>query len=60
MYEKGLSIEESIKAGKIFGLKLILNFHLQRGSLNQRNTFIELLFWPRASSDAIIGQEANP
>ncbi|EDN1606228.1 nuclease, partial [Salmonella enterica subsp. enterica serovar Kentucky] len=59
VYEKGLSIEESIKAGKYSQAKINTQLSLQRGSLNQRNTFIELLFNLEPVIDAII-ERANP
>lgn len=58
-YNTGLSIEETIKAGKHAQTQINTPLSLQHGSLKERNTFIELLMNLEPVIDAII-ERANP
>lgn len=58
-YHTGLSIEQTIKAGKHAQTKIETPLSVQRGSLNERNDLIELLMNLEPVIDAII-ERANP
>lgn len=58
-YHTGLSLEQSIKVGKYAQTKIETPITVQRGSLNERNEFLELLMSLEPVIDAIIAR-ANP
>ncbi|MGF1849803.1 AAA domain-containing protein [Vibrio lentus] len=58
-YNTGLSIEETIKAGKHSQTKIESQLSIQQGILTERNDFIELLMSLEPVIDAII-ERANP
>lgn len=58
-YYTELSIEQTIKAGKHAQTKIDIPLSVQRGSLNERNDFIELLMSLDPVIDAII-ERSNP
>ncbi|WP_335920430.1 MULTISPECIES: AAA domain-containing protein [Shewanella] len=58
-YHAGLSIEQTIKAGKHAQIKIETPLSVQRGRLNERNDFIELLMNLEPVIDAII-ERTNP